>query len=68
MAKIKVGDIGYLIESNRYIREGKILKVSGGLYMFRFIEGGAIQVKEHRLFPSEEAAQAEIDKMKKGSF
>ncbi len=62
MANFIIGDIAYLIESNRYIREGKITEISGGLYMFSFIEGGAIQVKKHRLFASEEAAQEEIDK------
>lgn len=65
MAKYKVGDIAYLLESNRFIREGKIARYLGGLYLFHFIEGGAIQVKEHRLFPSEEAAQAEMDRIKK---
>lgn len=63
--KYKVGDISYLVESNRFIREGKITQYFNGLYLFQFVEGGAIRVKEHRLFASEEEAQAEIDKHKR---
>lgn len=65
MNEFKVGEVAYIIESNRYIREGKILRCSGGMYLFRFIEGGGIQVKQHRLFASEKAAQAELDRLKK---
>lgn len=61
MAKYNVGDIAYFIESRRFIREGKILRRSGDLYLFRFIEGGGTQIKEARLFPTEEAAQAALD-------
>lgn len=63
--KYKPGDIAYLIESNRFIREGKIKQYYNGLYLFQFVEGGSIRVKEHRLFASEEDAQAQIDKYKK---
>lgn len=57
-----VGDIAYLIESRRFIREGKILRLENGMCLFRFIEGGAIRVRENRLYPTEEAAQAAMDK------
>lgn len=63
--KFKAGDIAYLIESNRFIREGKIMQYFNGLYLFQFTEGGAIRVKEHRLVASEEEAQALIDKYRK---
>lgn len=62
--KFNVGDVAYLIESNRFIREGKIKQCASGLYLFAFIEGGAIRVKEHRLFKTEEEAQAELDRKK----
>lgn len=65
MANYRVGDIAYLIESRRYIREGKIIRHTGDLYLFRFIEGGGIQISGSRLFPSEEAAQAEMDRRRK---
>lgn len=62
--KFNAGEVAYLIESNRFIREGKIKQYANGLYLFMFIEGGAIRVKEHRLFKTEEEAQAELDKKK----
>ena len=61
----KTGDIAYLVESNRCIREGRLGQFQGGLYMFHFIEGGAIRVKEHRLYPSEEKAMAYLDQVRK---
>ena len=63
--KYKTGDIAYLVESNRFIREGRVETCGGGLFLYHFIEGGAIRVKEHRLYPSEEAAQAYLDQFKK---
>lgn len=59
--KFRTGDIAYLVEANRYIREGKIGCVNAGLYVYQFIEGGTILVKEHRLYGSEEEAQAYLD-------
>lgn len=56
----KVGDTAFLVESNRFIREGTIIRVSGDLYMFRFKEGGGIQVKGHRLYPTKEEAEQAI--------
>jgi len=63
--KYNDGDIAYLVESNRFIREGKVGQYQGGLYMYHLIEGGAIRVKEHRLYPTEEAAQAYLDQFKR---
>ena len=62
--KFKSGDFAYLVESNRFIREGRIETCGGGLYLYHFIEGGAIRVKEHRLYASEREAQAYLDKFK----
>ena len=63
MNSFKPGDIAYIVESGRVIREGKIMRCSGGLYMLRFTEGGGTTVKEHRLYHREEDAQAEIDRI-----
>ena len=64
-ASYKVGDIAYMVESNRYIREGKITHISGDLITFKFLDCmGANKIKVHRLFPSEEAALAAIGKSK----
>ena len=60
----KLYDIAYMIESNRYIREGKIIHISGNLITFKFLDcmGAATKVKAHRLYPTEEAALAAISK------
>ena len=50
----KVGDTVYIIENNRIIRKCTVGRVSGGIYLIRFEEGGAIQVKKHRLYGSKE--------------
>lgn len=57
-----VGDIAYFIESRRFIREGKLLSRKGDVFLFHFIEGGGVHISSSRLFPTEEAAQAEIDR------
>ncbi len=63
--KYRVGDIAYLIESGRYIREGKITYICGDIITFKFTDcRGATKVKAHRLFPAEEAAMGYIDKSK----
>lgn len=56
----KVGDTVYIIESNRIIRKCTVGRVVGGIYLIRFEEGGAIQVKRHRLFDSREAAEESL--------
>lgn len=58
--KYKVGDTVFLIESNRLIRECTVKKVSGSLYVVRFANGGGIQVKEHRLFATQEEAESNL--------
>jgi len=62
-SKYNVGDTAFLIESNRIIREVKILKFAGGLYTVRFADGtGGIKVRESRLYTSKEKAEAAIPK------
>lgn len=58
----KSGDIVYIVESERIIREGKIMRCTGGIYLLKFTEGGGAAVKHHRLYRREEDAQAEIDR------
>ena len=60
MAKFKAGDKAYIVESNRLVREVTIVRFLGGMYLIRFEGGGGIQVKEHRLFVSEEDALESI--------
>ena len=57
----KPGEIAYILESNRIIREVIIVRNTGGMYLIRFADGkGGIQVKEHRLFKSKEEAENSI--------
>lgn len=65
MHTYKIGEIAYLVESNHFIMEGKILRRFGNEYLFRFIEGGGIRVRGDRLYPTEEAAQAYLDRRRK---
>ena len=47
----KLNDIAYMIESNHYIREGKIIHISGDLITFKFLDCiGATKIKAHRLY------------------
>ena len=59
--KYQVGDIAYIVESNRFIREVKITKYIAGSYIIKFVDsGGGIRVHESRLFPTEEDARNTI--------
>ena len=62
----KLNDVAYMIESNHYIREGKIIHISGDLITFKFLDcmGAATKIKAHRLYPTEEAALAASCKSK----
>ena len=58
MKKYAVGNTVYIIEGNRDIRAGKIIRVSGDLYTIRFEYENATRVHGSRLFASmEEAAE-----------
>ena len=68
MARLKAGDTGWIIESNRWTREVKVLQCTGGIYMIRFADGGGgISVKEHRLYPTEEEAKEALNAAKTSS-
>ena len=59
--KYKPGDLAYIVESNRYIREVQIRSASGGMYVIKFTDsGGGIKVKESRLFPSKTDAERSV--------
>lgn len=58
-----VGDSAFIVESNRFIKEVKVLSTAGGLYLIQFLDtGGGIKVKEHRLFATKEEAERSIRK------
>ena len=59
--KYSPGDTAFLIESGRFIREVKIIKQSGDFCTLRFIDSnGGIKVRESRLYPTKEAAEASL--------
>lgn len=67
--KYKVGDTAFFVESNRIIREVKIVGVGGGFYTIRFLDGnGGIKVKGHRLFDTKKEAEASLPKKKTSRF
>lgn len=61
--KYNPGDTAYIVESNRIIREVKALKVSGEFATLRFMDSdGGIKLRESRLFPIKEDAEASLPK------
>ena len=62
-ASFNPGDRAYIVESNLYLREVEVIKVAGGFCTIRFVDrGGGIKVRESRLYPSREAAEASLPK------
>ena len=49
-AGFKPGDKAYIVENNRIVRQCTVVRVSAGMHLIRFENGGGIQVKAHRLF------------------
>ena len=61
--KYNPGDTAYIVESNRIIREVIVLKVTGGFATLRFMDSdGGIKLRESRLFPTKEDAEASLPK------
>ena len=60
------GDTAWIVESSLFIREVKILKITGGFATLRFADSdGGVRLRTGRLFPTKEAAEAHIKKPKK---
>ncbi len=69
--KFETGSTAYIVESNRLIREVKIVKQSGDFYIIRFGTSGGIQVRSSRLFETVEASESSIkqnNEPRKGHF
>ena len=65
MAAFKAGDKAYIVENNRIVRQCMVVRVSSGMHLIRFENGGGIQVKRHRLFTSQEEAENSVPAVKK---
>ena len=62
---LRAGQIVYLVESCRTVREAVVRGQTGGLYTVRFTDtSGGIRVREDRLYPTREAAQAHLRQRK----
>ena len=62
-AKYNPGDTAFIVESSRFIREVMVLKVAGGFATLRFVDSdGGIKLRESRLFPTKESAEASLPK------
>ena len=61
--KYNPGDTAYIVESNRIIREVKVLKITGGFATLHLMDSdGGIKLRESRLFPTKEDAEESLPK------
>lgn len=74
-SKFQPGQIVYLIISNAWIREAKVVKYGAGFYTVKWVDeervggstnasSGGTRVRESRLYESKEEAKAVLDKKK----
>ena len=66
-AGFKPGDKAYIVENNRIVRQCTVVRVSAGMHLIRFENGGGIQVKAHRLFATQEEAENSVPTIKKAA-
>lgn len=60
-SRFQVDDTAWLVESNRIIREVRIIRLAGSFYVVQFKDsGGAIQVRGTRLLATEEEAKKSV--------
>ncbi len=57
---MKQGDIAWIIENNRTVRECKIVRINGNLAIVRFEDGCGTQLPLKRLYKSQEEADKEL--------
>ena len=61
--KYKPGDIAYIVGNNRFIHEVEIMNSQYGFVTVHLLkENSYIRLRENRLFPSKEAAEASMPK------
>lgn len=57
---MKQGDITWIIENNRTVRECKIVHINGNLAIIRFADGCGTQLPLKRLYETQEDAYEEL--------
>ena len=67
MAGFKPVDKAYIVENNRIVRKCTVVRISTGMHLIRFENGGGIQVKAHRLFATQEEAENSAPTIKKAA-
>ena len=58
--RLEVGSHVFIVESNRTITEVVVAARRGDFYTVRFLDGGAIQLRQSRIFLSREDAEKKI--------
>ena len=59
--KYQPGQTVFLTGGNKnLIKEATVLKYTGGFYTIRFENGGGVNVRESRIYPSQEETEAAI--------
>ena len=61
--KYNAGDTAFIVESQRIIREVRIISRGGGFYTMKFVDAdssGGIRLRENRLFATKEEAENSI--------
>ena len=56
----EVGSHVFIVESNRTVTEVIVAARRGDFYTLRFLNGGAIKLRQSRIFPSREDAEKKI--------
>lgn len=57
---MKQGDVVWIIENNRTVRECKIVRINGNLAIIRFADGCGTQLPLKRLYSTQEDAYEEL--------
>lgn len=58
--RLEVGSHAFIVESNRTVTEVIVAARKGDFYTLRFLNGGAIKLRQRRIFPSREDAEKKI--------
>lgn len=58
--RLEVGSHVFIIESNRTITEVVVAARRGDFYTVRFLNGGAIQLRRSRIFPTKDEAESKL--------
>lgn len=62
--KFGIGSHVFIIESNQAIKEMVVASNRGDFYVLKFLTGGAIQLRSHRIFGTKEEAERHLPKKK----